>query len=88
MCSHANYYYYHFDSRLTACNLSESSCEALYSLLSYPSSSLRELEMSNNDLEDSGVKMLSAGVESPHCELVTLRSDQMTIAFPLDDKNN
>uniref|UniRef100_A0A669B1P1 NACHT domain-containing protein n=1 Tax=Oreochromis niloticus TaxID=8128 RepID=A0A669B1P1_ORENI len=74
--------------RLTACNLSESSCEALYSLLSYPSSSLRELEMSNNDLEDSGVKMLSAGVESPHCELVTLRSDQMTIAFPLDDKNN
>uniref|UniRef100_A0A669CHH5 B30.2/SPRY domain-containing protein n=1 Tax=Oreochromis niloticus TaxID=8128 RepID=A0A669CHH5_ORENI len=57
---------------LGGCNLSERSCEALYSLLSSQSSSLRELDLSNNDLKDSGVKVLCRGLESPHCELETL----------------
>ncbi|XP_078032431.1 NLR family CARD domain-containing protein 3-like isoform X1 [Epinephelus lanceolatus] len=58
---------------LSVCNLSERSCEALSSVLSSQSSSLRHLDLSNNHLKDSGVKLLSDGLKSSHCTLETLR---------------
>ncbi|CAL8360128.1 unnamed protein product [Boreogadus saida] len=60
-------------SLLNGCHLSARCCEALASILSSNSSSLRELDLSNNDLQDAGVKLLSAGLGSPQCKLETLR---------------
>ncbi|XP_005952094.1 NLR family CARD domain-containing protein 3 [Haplochromis burtoni] len=57
---------------LDGCNLSSRSCKALSSLLNFQCSTLTELDLSNNDLDDSGVKLFSAGLENPHCRLEIL----------------
>ncbi|XP_072242347.1 uncharacterized protein [Leuresthes tenuis] len=58
---------------MSSCNLSERSCKALSTIVSSQSSSLRELDLNNNNLHDSGMKQLSEGLESPHCKLETVR---------------
>ncbi|XP_078805252.1 NACHT, LRR and PYD domains-containing protein 3-like isoform X2 [Oryzias latipes] len=60
---------------LSSCNLSQRTCEALTSVLS-SRTSLRDLDLSNNNIQDSGLNLLSAGLESPHCRLETVRLNQ------------
>ncbi|KAL6481133.1 hypothetical protein MHYP_G00092130 [Metynnis hypsauchen] len=59
--------------RLPLCNIGRKSCENLGSALQLVNSSLKELDLSNNDLQDSGAELLSAGLKSPHCKLEILR---------------
>ncbi|XP_039465204.1 NLR family CARD domain-containing protein 3-like [Oreochromis aureus] len=60
-------------AQLTQCGLSESHCEVVASALKSNPSHLTELNMSENNLQDSSVKLLCAGLESPNCRLETLR---------------
>ncbi|KAL7881041.1 hypothetical protein SRHO_G00032950 [Serrasalmus rhombeus] len=58
--------------RLASCSLDDRACEILSSVLQ-SNSSLKELDLSSNDLQDSGVKLLSVGLKSSHCKLEILR---------------
>uniref|UniRef100_A0A672MCL0 NACHT, LRR and PYD domains-containing protein 3-like n=1 Tax=Sinocyclocheilus grahami TaxID=75366 RepID=A0A672MCL0_SINGR len=61
------------NQNLKYCNLTDQCCEILSSSLQSSNSSLRELDLSNNDLQDSGVELLSDGLKSSHCQLNILR---------------
>ncbi|XP_067296669.1 NLR family CARD domain-containing protein 3-like [Pseudorasbora parva] len=58
---------------LAGCNLTAQHCEIVSSALQSSNSVLRELDLSNNDLHELGVKLLSDGLKSPNCHLEILR---------------
>ncbi|KAF4098094.1 hypothetical protein G5714_022102 [Onychostoma macrolepis] len=57
---------------LAGCNLTAQCCESLSSALQSSNSVPRELHLSNNDLQDSGVKFISDGLKSQNCKLQIL----------------
>ncbi|XP_029301074.1 protein NLRC3-like, partial [Cottoperca gobio] len=58
---------------LYECYISETDCEVVASALKSNPSHLRELQLSITSLDDSEVKPLCAGLQSPNCRLETLR---------------
>ncbi|XP_016371010.1 NACHT, LRR and PYD domains-containing protein 3-like, partial [Sinocyclocheilus rhinocerous] len=60
---------------LSSCNLSDQHCEIVSSALQSSNSSLRELDLSHNNLLVSGVKLICVGLKSPNCQLNILRFD-------------
>ncbi|XP_067301432.1 NLR family CARD domain-containing protein 3 isoform X4 [Pseudorasbora parva] len=58
---------------LRGCNLTDQICSTLASALSSNSSRLKELDLSDNNLQASGVQLLSAGLKMPQCKLEILK---------------
>ncbi|XP_050958869.1 NACHT, LRR and PYD domains-containing protein 3 isoform X3 [Labeo rohita] len=63
---------------LNDCGLTDKSCSALATVLG-SDTSLKELNMSNNNLQDSGVKLLCTGLENMKCHLEILRLSDCSI---------
>nr|XP_055048288.1 NLR family CARD domain-containing protein 3-like [Misgurnus anguillicaudatus] len=55
------------------CNLKIDSCKIVASALQSSNSHVRDLDLSNNDLQDLGVKLISDALKNPECKLHTLR---------------
>ncbi|XP_028991234.2 NACHT, LRR and PYD domains-containing protein 12-like [Betta splendens] len=61
-------------AQLSRCGLTKTHCEVVASALKTNPSHLTHLDLNYNyNLQDSSVKVLCAGLESPHCRLETLR---------------
>ncbi|XP_022625966.1 NLR family CARD domain-containing protein 3-like, partial [Seriola dumerili] len=60
---------------LSGCLVTEEGCASLASALSSNPSHLRELDLNYNHPGDTGVKLLSAGLEDPDWRLDTLRAE-------------
>ncbi|KAI4905356.1 hypothetical protein NFI96_022281 [Prochilodus magdalenae] len=58
---------------LDGCYITVNSCETLCSALTSANLQLREMDLSNNDLQDSGVELLSVGLKNSCCKLEILR---------------
>ncbi|XP_071347819.1 NLR family CARD domain-containing protein 3-like isoform X2 [Trachinotus anak] len=58
---------------LKECNLTWKCCEVVAPILGSSTLYLKELDLGDNDLQDSGVQQLSVGLASPTCQLEKLR---------------
>ncbi|KAJ0009464.1 hypothetical protein NQD34_001166 [Periophthalmus magnuspinnatus] len=58
---------------LNSCDLTEKSCEVLCMMVSAKDCALTELDLSYNQIQDSGLKYLALALRSPHCRLQRLR---------------
>ncbi|XP_058616202.1 ribonuclease inhibitor-like [Onychostoma macrolepis] len=58
--------------RLNDCDLTYKSCSALATVLG-SDTNLKELNMNNNNLQDSGVKLLCTGLKNINCKLEIMR---------------
>ncbi|XP_058616961.1 NACHT, LRR and PYD domains-containing protein 12-like isoform X2 [Onychostoma macrolepis] len=63
---------------LNDCNLTDKSCVALATVLG-SDTNLKELNMDNNNLQDSGVKLLCTGLKNINCTLEILRLSDCSI---------
>ncbi|KAL1006433.1 hypothetical protein UPYG_G00072310 [Umbra pygmaea] len=61
---------------LNQCHITERYCGLLASAINSNPCNLRDLDLSSNDLKDTGVKLLSVGLRSPYCRLEKLRLSQ------------
>ncbi|XP_064176207.1 protein NLRC3-like isoform X3 [Anguilla rostrata] len=59
-------------AKLNNCELTQKCCDIVASALQSSDSPLRDLDLSYNNLRDSGVKLLCAGLKSPNCKLQRL----------------
>ncbi|XP_059410998.1 NACHT, LRR and PYD domains-containing protein 12-like [Carassius carassius] len=57
----------------SGCNLTAQFCKSLSSALQSSNCVLRELDLRNNHLQESGVEFISDGLKSPNCQLQKLR---------------
>ncbi|KAK3548588.1 hypothetical protein QTP70_014793, partial [Hemibagrus guttatus] len=73
-----------FSPRLCKCSLTEDDCTAVVSALGLNPSHLKELDLSDNTIGDTGVKQLSDLLQNSHCTLEKLKY----IIFNLFEKIN
>ncbi|KAK7883840.1 hypothetical protein WMY93_026963 [Mugilogobius chulae] len=66
---------------VSGCELSPLGCERLASVLS--SSSVTHLDLSHNDLQDTGVELLCDALKNPLCRLKTLSNNCLIVIFYL-----